>query len=231
MSAYPKLGYSITASYFHWLVAAPLIGSIGAVMKAQQAPKEEKGKWMWRHKSLGLLTGMVVAPRVAYRLLSRSNYHVAEMVGNSQFENIAGKTVHTLLYGFMIVMPASGIAMGYYGGKGLPFFATTIPGAVVAEGDEDTKKKNGQIAKNVSTSNTMHDVCTRYFNSQAHWRKLLLACDFAHSPSSCTSRLGRMASIWCLCMWRDLCRIMCVDRPSLLESILSVPREVRSLEA
>lgn len=32
--------------------------------------KEEKMKWMWRHKSLGVLTGMVVAPRLAYRLFN-----------------------------------------------------------------------------------------------------------------------------------------------------------------
>jgi cytochrome b561 len=51
--------------------------------------------------------------------------------------------MHYALYGFMIVMPASGIAMGYYGGKGLPFFTTTIAGA---------KEVNGEIAKNVSDS-------------------------------------------------------------------------------
>ena len=47
----------------HWVVAFPLIGSIGSVLKAQDAPKEDKGTWMYRHKSLGLLTGIVVAPR------------------------------------------------------------------------------------------------------------------------------------------------------------------------
>jgi cytochrome b561 len=40
----------------------------------------------------------------------------------------------------MTVMPASGIAMGYYGGKGLPFFWTTIPGA-------SAESKSGEIAK------------------------------------------------------------------------------------
>ena len=49
--------------------------------------------------------------------------------------------MHYALYGFMIIMPASGIAMGYYGGKGLPFFTTTLAGA---------KESNGAIAKNVS---------------------------------------------------------------------------------
>lgn len=50
-----------------------------------------------------------------------------------------------LLYGFMTVMPTSGILMGYYGGKGLPFFATSFAGAKPP--DDETKKKYGQIAK------------------------------------------------------------------------------------
>ena len=37
----------------------------------------------------------------------------------------------------MIGMPATGIAMGYFGGKGLPFFYTTLPGAA---------EKNGKVA-------------------------------------------------------------------------------------
>jgi 1,2-dihydroxy-3-keto-5-methylthiopentene dioxygenase len=90
---------------------------------------------------------MLVAPRVAYRLLSRDSYHVQHILGNSSTENLLGKITHYMLYGFMILMPASGITMGYYGGKGLPFFATTIPGALAA--NDETKKRNGQIAKQV----------------------------------------------------------------------------------
>ena len=37
--------YSIAASYYHWVVAVPLMGSIASVLKCQQSPKEEKGKW------------------------------------------------------------------------------------------------------------------------------------------------------------------------------------------
>ena len=44
-------------------------------------------------------------------------------------DRAAAKLSHVALYGFMTVMPATGIAMGYFGGKGLPFFFTTIPGA------------------------------------------------------------------------------------------------------
>jgi len=53
---------------------------------------------------------------------------------------------HLGLYGFMTIMPATGIAMGYYGGKGLPFFFTTLPGVVKTE---ENKKSTGEIAKQV----------------------------------------------------------------------------------
>jgi hypothetical protein len=70
MSVATKALYSTAASYFHWMVAIPAVGCVGTVLKAQNSPKEEKGKWMFRHKSLGLLTAMVVAPRLAYRVFS-----------------------------------------------------------------------------------------------------------------------------------------------------------------
>lgn len=93
----------------HWVVAFPLIGSVASVLQAQQAPKEQKGELMRRHKSLGLLTGMLVFPRVAYRVFSRDKYHLVPLVGNTATENVLGKITHYALYGFMIIMPASGL--------------------------------------------------------------------------------------------------------------------------
>jgi superoxide oxidase len=148
MSVVPASAYSRTASYFHWLVAVPLIGCVGCVLQAQQAPKEEKGDWMFRHKSLGLLTGIIVAPRFLYRLTS-GVYNVRSLQGNAAWENTLGSISHLALYGFMVIMPATGIAMGYYGGKGLPFFYTTLPGATTVDG---TIAKNAfNIHKQVGT--------------------------------------------------------------------------------
>lgn len=130
--------YSIAASYYHWMVAAPLMGSVASVLICQQSPKEEKGKWMWRHKSLGLLTGLIVAPRLGYRIFNAAKYQVGHMPGTGPIEGKVADFSHMALYGFMTIMPASGIAMGYFGGKGLPFFWTTIPGA---------SSPNGGIAK------------------------------------------------------------------------------------
>jgi cytochrome b561 len=49
-----------------------MIGCVGTVLTAQRAPKEDKPRLMNLHKSLGLLTGMIVAPRVAYRIFNRA---------------------------------------------------------------------------------------------------------------------------------------------------------------
>ena len=42
-------GYSTLLSVMHWLVAPAFIGSIGAVLQAQQVKGKEKGVWMHRY--------------------------------------------------------------------------------------------------------------------------------------------------------------------------------------
>ena len=128
-------------------------GSNSVSFDLQQAPKEDKGYWMYTHKSLGLLTAIVVAPRIVYRVYNRVAYKVEEVQGSSAIETIASKVVHYGLYAFMIIMPATGVAMGYYGGKGLPFFYTTFSSPVPA--DDAQKKTYGDIAKNVSSAGRM----------------------------------------------------------------------------
>jgi cytochrome b561 len=135
--------YTRVASYYHWLVAAPLIGSVACVLKAQDTPKEEKKEkmaWMWRHKSLGVLTGIVVLPRAGYRLFNAAKYNIRHMPGEGPVVAAAGKVSHLGLYAFMTIMPLTGIGMGMFGGKGLPFFWTTIPGF---------QNKNGKLAGQV----------------------------------------------------------------------------------
>lgn len=57
---------------------------------------------------------------------------------------MAANASHYAFYGFMVTMPATGIAMGYFGGKGLPFFGYKIPG--IPKKDRNSNTKN--IAKN-----------------------------------------------------------------------------------
>jgi cytochrome b561 len=86
------------------------MGSVGCVLKCQQSPKEEKGKWMWRHKSLGLLTGLIVAPRLGYRIFNATKYQVGHPTGTGPVEAKLADASHLALYAFMTIMPATGIA-------------------------------------------------------------------------------------------------------------------------
>jgi cytochrome b561 len=76
-----------------------------------------------------------------------SKYNVTALPG-SGIEHGLANLGHLGLYAFMTIMPATGIAMGYYGGNGLPFFFTTVPGIVKTD---DNKQSSGAIAKQVST--------------------------------------------------------------------------------
>ena len=123
--------YSRATASLHWLSAASLIGAVGTVLKAQQTTdKKEKGDIMFIHKSLGLLTGALLVPRVAAALLTK---RPGPLAGSSSVEHAAGVAGHLALYGFSGVMASTGIAMGYYGGNGLPFFWTKIPAAAQSE--------------------------------------------------------------------------------------------------
>lgn len=98
-------------------------------------------KMMNLHKSTGLLVGALLVPRLAFRLLSKAP---GAIPGSPAWESLAANASHFLLYGFAVGMPATGIAMGYYGGAGLPFFGYKIPGVPKADRNDDTKS----IAKN-----------------------------------------------------------------------------------
>lgn len=57
---------------------------------------------MFRHKSLGLLSGMLIAPRMAARLASKAP---GMLEGNSSAQHMLGQATHGLMYAFMIAMP------------------------------------------------------------------------------------------------------------------------------
>jgi cytochrome b561 len=48
-----------------------------------------------------------------------AQYQIGHPTGTGPIEAKLADISHFLLYGFMTIMPATGIAMGYYGGKGL----------------------------------------------------------------------------------------------------------------
>lgn len=126
--------YAPAIRYLHWIMAAGLLTCVGTVLAAQQVKGERKGQLMNIHKSCGLLMAGAIVPRVAIRLVTKA----PSSVPGPAWQALAGKLSHGVLYAMMIILPGTGIAMGYFGGKGLPFFGYKIPGAA---------EPNGAIAK------------------------------------------------------------------------------------
>jgi len=121
------LRYARSLSIVHWCVAAGVLSCFATVEIKKRQPKgsEYIGPLMKYHKSFGLLVAGMVAARVVLRVATRKPAHLE----GPKVLHVLADAGHIALYGFMIFMPASGIAMGYYGGKGLPFFWTKIDGA------------------------------------------------------------------------------------------------------
>ncbi|KAJ1448040.1 cytochrome b/b6/petB-domain-containing protein [Pelagophyceae sp. CCMP2097] len=134
--------FSVSVKAMHWGVGVGILGCFGTVQAAMYTTKDYKpipgyvkGDLMNLHKSFGLLIGAAVVPRLAVRALSTAPAHLP----GPYLLNLAADASHVLKYALMIAMPATGIAMGYFGGKGLPFFGYTIPGA-------SAENKNGKLA-------------------------------------------------------------------------------------
>lgn len=128
--------YSIGSKIFHWGMGFGILGCMGSIQLAMNAPKHEKGKYYHFHKSCGLLMAALIIPRIAMRLASTIPRHVP----GPPLQAWVADASHYAMYGMMLYMPLSGILMGYYGGKGLPFFWTHFPGA---QGDD----KDPTVAK------------------------------------------------------------------------------------
>lgn len=130
--------YSHGVQFFHWTMGGAIAGAVATVLLAQNTPKEEKEKktrYMFLHKSCGTLAAMLLVPRLVVRATSASPVAIP---GAHAIEHIAATISHVALYGFAIFMPVSGVAMGYFGGGGLPFFFTKFDAA---------KEKKPDIAK------------------------------------------------------------------------------------
>jgi cytochrome b561 len=133
--------YTTAVQAMHWAMGVSVLGTFAFVNMAQQTTdKKKKMDYMFIHKSFGTAAAMLLVPRLGIRLASSHPGHLTSVA----WEKFAAAASHTAMYGFLIAMPATGVAMGYFGGKGLPFFFTTLPGA---SGDSKDGKLAGKAFK------------------------------------------------------------------------------------
>ena len=83
-----------------------------------------KFQLMGLHKSLGLLALILIGIRIVLRLTS------AKPEQENTLQGKLAHIAHILLYGFMLIIPLSGLVMSWAGGHNTAFFSLfTIPGA------------------------------------------------------------------------------------------------------
>jgi cytochrome b561 len=139
--------YPLGVQVMHWTMGGTVLASLLCVQGAiQTKDKKLKGDLMFYHKSFGLLSFGLLFPRLVMRGISKIPGHLP---GSATWEKILNNISHTLLYAFLIGMPTTGVVMGYYSGKGLPFFWQTLSGAEKADGE--IAKQAFKIHKNVGT--------------------------------------------------------------------------------
>lgn len=118
--------YAQSVSIYHWVVGLTMVGTVATVKLAQNTEdKKEKQNLMNLHKSLALIVCALVPFRVVSRLTTLAPAHLP----GHRVEQLAGTASHLGLYALMIGLPASGVAMGYFSGFGIPFFGLfKVPG-------------------------------------------------------------------------------------------------------
>jgi cytochrome b561/polyisoprenoid-binding protein YceI len=113
--------YSTVALVLHWLIALTLAFQLALGFSM---PQDERGFALFQlHKSVGVTILVLTLARIAWRLTHRPPQAV-----EGGFQGFLAKTVHTLLYAFMIVQPLTGWALVSTDPTGIPtILYGTIP--------------------------------------------------------------------------------------------------------
>lgn len=112
--------------------------------KANKVEKEKKEFLMHLHKSFGLLMFGAMLPRVWSRLAPIPSHLPAPI-----YEFVASKLAHLFLNVVIVVMPLTGVTMGYFSGYGVPFFKWHLPGADKSKAKSESFKKRAGFFYNL----------------------------------------------------------------------------------
>lgn len=119
--------YTRTAIVLHWLIAACVFCQITLGLWMIGIPKSPPGIRAWWfnvHKSIGITLFVLILVRVLWRLAHRAPPLPLTV---PQWQRIAAKTSHMLLYICMIVMPVSGYLGSSFTKYPILYFGMRLP--------------------------------------------------------------------------------------------------------
>jgi cytochrome b561 len=127
MASITRDRYDRVAVLLHWIIGLALLGQIafGWFLGEIERGTPARALAINLHKSTGLLLGLAIVLRLAWRLRHRPPGYPAALQG-AQLR--AARVGHLLLYVCMIGMPVSGYLASNFSKHGINFFnALTIP--------------------------------------------------------------------------------------------------------
>ena len=117
--------YTRTAMVLHWLIALAIVAQIGFGWYLQQIPRRTPDRTIYvnYHKSTGMLIGLLILARIAWRLKHKPPPLPASMPA---WERRAARANHVLLYACMITMPVAGYTASNFSKFGVNFFNVVL---------------------------------------------------------------------------------------------------------
>jgi cytochrome b561 len=122
-----QASYGRVASTLHWLIGFALLGQIAfGFLLDEIAPRgtPARGSVINLHKSFGMILGVLIVLRLAWRLRHRPPAWPARMPAWQQRAALLG---HRALYACMLVVPLAGYAASNFSRHGVKFFGLRLP--------------------------------------------------------------------------------------------------------
>jgi cytochrome b561 len=119
--------YTRTAIVLHWLIAACVFVQVTLGLWMITIPKSPPGvraDWFNVHKSIGITLGVLILVRVFWRLAHRAPALSSTL---PDWQRIAAKTNHLLLYLCMLIMPLTGYLGSSFTKYPILYFGMRLP--------------------------------------------------------------------------------------------------------
>ena len=115
--------YTGTAIALHWLIAVVLLGQFAFGLALEDIPRgtPERGYYVNLHKSFGILIGVLILLRLAWRLTHKPPPLPDTM---APWQRRAAWFSHAALYACMLALPLSGYLASNFSRHGIKFFNT-----------------------------------------------------------------------------------------------------------
>ena len=121
----PPDRYTRTAVVLHWLIGIALIAEIAFGFLLREIPRgtPARGPWTNLHKSIGIVLGILILARIAWRFMHRPP---ALPPAISPWESAAARVNHTAMYFCMVAIPLSGYLASNFSKNGVKFFSIVV---------------------------------------------------------------------------------------------------------